>query len=673
MACVSCIKDVPLRVQTGNAGKNDDFDSKDTLKAAKYAEALSKFIKHADTPVTIGIQGGWGSGKTSLFSIIQSYLAKDKADAPLCVSVNAWEHSLFQEKQGKSVVVLSILTSIIDAIQETVKDSPDLDKAKKSYIEEVVAPKIKQTFHALGKCMPSLISTAIGVMTGTTPTAQERKEDEGVQAIPRLADQIRSLRQDLVSLAAHIVRGEKLVKTVIFIDDLDRVQPSTAVEILDVIKNIFDIENCVFVLAIDYEVVVKGLESKFGVRGKDNEREFRQYFDKIIQVPFSMPVGSYSREMAALLEQAFKSLEIYRGATPDKKVLEKLASVSKLATGGNPRSIKRLLNTLSLLQYMADEAEVNLSDEQKALYLQIRFIIIALHLNFPEISRRLMENNKFTSWKLKELDTPWDLNLKDREADLEALKNSPELQVYFDEDWEKTVFCLCAQTEWLKRKAWNVSRMMNMLRVTLNRLDNKEREDELKAEPLNDIAMEALSRILDSIAVVSIDSGADNSREKLKYDAISRNMKALHKALWEGPLAEDLKKPTEEEYAAQDELDESRRVYQMEGARGDIPRLALSQSTEDGKTELALNLVCANHGFSKSVAQPELRKKQDELEKDDIFLEWLLPDHPDDEFFTLRFSLYADQDSLAKTGELAGKIAAWYKMAPDLISLIRKA
>ncbi|MDE5833826.1 MAG: KAP family NTPase [Desulfovibrio sp.] len=250
-------------------------------------------------------------------------------------------------------------------------------------------------------------------------------------------------------------------------------------EILDVIKNIFDIENRVFVLAIDYEVVVKGLESKYGAREKGNEREFRQYLDKIIQAPFSMPAGSYSREMGRLLKEAFKTLEIYADNAPDDKVLLKLANISKLATGGNPRSIKRLLNTLSLLQYIADVTESDLTSEQTALYLQIRFIIIALHLNFPEISRRLMENNKFTSWKLKELDTPWELKLKDRKADLEALENSSELRIYFDEDWEKTVFCLCAQTEWLKRKAWNVSRMTNMSRVTLNRLDGKDREDEL--------------------------------------------------------------------------------------------------------------------------------------------------------------------------------------------------
>ena len=69
-----------------------------------------------------------------------------------------------------------------------------------------------------------------------------------------------------------------------------------SVEVLEALKNIFDIPKCVFILAIDYDVVVKGLESKFGPKTEENEREFRSFFDKIIQVPFSMPTGTYDIE-----------------------------------------------------------------------------------------------------------------------------------------------------------------------------------------------------------------------------------------------------------------------------------------------------------------------------------------------------------------------------------------
>ena len=77
---------------------------------------------------------------------------------------------------------------------------------------------------------------------------------------------------------------------------MDRINPKDAVEVLESLKNIFDIHSCIFIIAIDYEVVVKGLEDKFGKKTNENEREFRSFFDKIIQVPFSMPTGAYNIE-----------------------------------------------------------------------------------------------------------------------------------------------------------------------------------------------------------------------------------------------------------------------------------------------------------------------------------------------------------------------------------------
>ena len=73
---------------------------------------------------------------------------------------------------------------------------------------------------------------------------------------------------------------------IVFVDDLDRLNPPVAVEILELLKNIFCINDCIFVLAIDYEVVVKGLEPKFGKLTDKNEREFRSFFDKIYKCRF---------------------------------------------------------------------------------------------------------------------------------------------------------------------------------------------------------------------------------------------------------------------------------------------------------------------------------------------------------------------------------------------------
>ena len=92
-------------------------------------------------------------------------------------------------------------------------------------------------------------------------TFEDKREEQPEQK--PIAQPVHELRESLREQVARITQGGTPGKIVFLIDDLDRVPPATAVEILDITKNIFDIPNCVFILAIDYEVVVKGLEGKF--------------------------------------------------------------------------------------------------------------------------------------------------------------------------------------------------------------------------------------------------------------------------------------------------------------------------------------------------------------------------------------------------------------------------
>ena len=130
----SCLPDQPL-----------DKLENDKLEAADYAHALCNFIHNAETPVTIGIQGGWGSGKTSLITIMQEKLSEkptreNNMTPTICVNVNAWEHSLFQGKDNKAEVALSLLNGLILGVKQQASDTEWLeDKIKKEISEASTA------------------------------------------------------------------------------------------------------------------------------------------------------------------------------------------------------------------------------------------------------------------------------------------------------------------------------------------------------------------------------------------------------------------------------------------------------------------------------------------------------------------------------------------------------
>ena len=77
------------------------------------------------------------------------------------------------------------------------------------------------------------------------------------------ADEVVELKNDFSNLINQVTEGTNR-RFVIFIDDLDRLQPVHAVELLEVLKIFVDCENCVFVLAIDTSVVFQGIREKYG-------------------------------------------------------------------------------------------------------------------------------------------------------------------------------------------------------------------------------------------------------------------------------------------------------------------------------------------------------------------------------------------------------------------------
>ena len=153
--------------------------------------------------------------------------------------------------------------------------------------------KIDQTSINLAHAKQTILSMAKGAASvGALVTGGSAEAiTQGLTRSPN----IKTLRLQLDRAIKQLREGGKS-KIVIFIDDLDRLDPPTAVKTLELLSNLFAIEHCVFVIAIDYQVVVKGLVEKYGKPKAENEHEFRSFFDKLIQLPFMMPTQTFEVE-----------------------------------------------------------------------------------------------------------------------------------------------------------------------------------------------------------------------------------------------------------------------------------------------------------------------------------------------------------------------------------------
>ena len=277
---------------------------------------------------------------------------------------------------------------------------------------------------------------------------------------------IKQLRIQLSELV-HAIRksdGQRVDKIVIFVDDLDRVDPPEAVKILELLKNIFNIPGCIFVLAIDYDVVIKGLKDKFGERTPENEYEFRAFFDKIIQLPFLMPVQNY--DIGNYVNDLLRKIGFQDENVIDVDFVNKVVDNT---IGGNPRTIKRLINSLALIKIINDEGEDEddsedeiASDEALLIERKLLFALVCLQIASSDIYALLNKESDFKKWNEN---TAFSITQKKEEEDKKFSQNFESLikEELFNDKWEQALYRVCYANPKERANAIKLSRFLNYL------------------------------------------------------------------------------------------------------------------------------------------------------------------------------------------------------------------
>lgn len=468
----------------------------DDLGIEKYIKGLVKFLERTATPITIALQGEWGSGKTSLMYSLQDSLCETK-DGYLGIWINSWEFALLREP---SEMLAGVLNSIISQIlSKTGADS-----------------STKQKILGLGKKFAKVaIKTTAGVFTSDSSAVEDLFDGEKDSTLSQLRAQL----IDLIN--SYCAKHSDCRGFMFFIDDLDRINPSAAVELLELMKNIFTIEHCVFILAIDYEVVVKGLQPKFGERTDENEREFRSFFDKIIQVPFSMPVDRYTT--GNFIKRALVDLN-YMDQSEVEQHSESIIAFTERTVGNNPRSIKRLLNTLSLINCISGEdSTLRNSDKNKLL----NYAFTALMVVYPKFYTLLSQYPEFTAWSRQTIHNASlrKLSSEDKEA-LKALYDDKA-----DEQWERTIMLICETEVFLKRNFFNISSVFNLILKQVEQEGSQEDNRLIDTERIREVL--ALSATASIEPTISLDP--DQQRKEVidsLYQAINLRLKSVPYINW---------------------------------------------------------------------------------------------------------------------------------------------
>ena len=423
--------------------------SKDNLDLSIHANSLIKYIEETDTPITIGIQGEWGSGKTSLINSINHVLNQNPRYKQIWI--NSWEYSLLSTPEES---LMKIVSKIIKELLECDKTIGAADKVG----------------NAAKKVFEGALRITAGVVAGSSgqKVAEELFDDTDKS--------ISDLRQELGKLVTGVKESstQPFEKIIVYVDDLDRIEPKNAVSILELLKNIFNVPNCVFILAIDYQVVVKGLEHKFGKQTAENEWEFRAFFDKIIQLPFMMPMGQYN--IGKYVNKLLIDIGFVEGDGLDTAAIREIIVRT---VGGNPRAIKRLVNSVSLIQIFSetkaeaesdepekDDVDIEVTEEQKKFLL---FSLLCLQIAYPHIYTLLTEKPNFTQWdeSFANSETMKKEQNKDEYPQFEEEFNNAKETDDFNEVWEYALYRICYVRPRLRARVIDISRFFSYIKDEL--------------------------------------------------------------------------------------------------------------------------------------------------------------------------------------------------------------
>lgn len=525
-----------------------DAKQDDLLNSKGVTDGIIDYIKHADTPLSISLNGEWGSGKTSIMNTIKSHLCDDDAKF-YSIWVNTWQFSLLDSSSAPQAVV-RILQSIVNQIMVL---KPDYKR--KEHISQLIgtlatiSSGLKSISDVAGDPLFGVGKTTLGLAAKLSNLLKNffgnkfnNSQIDNAALVQQLSDEIQKLVDEVITtprsqdghyepdnpcliskipnfpgakfmyfayfclynfavmlifimyyfgimcfnvifgfiggiilsiansssilkalfdFCCYVVRvgdavccneeclnkEDKRKSFIFFIDDLDRIEPSLALEIIEMLASVFSFKKCIFIFAVDKMSLMEVVKLKLIDRGVNNiifgsdeniDNQCKQYLDRFIHV--SIPVFKEVYDIQPLLRESLIKISFFTPEELDDDLLRLLDNVISFSVGKNPRSIKQLINSLSLLLSFERHTWKYDDDEEpwqvNGLTKEMLFIMQCIKINYSKAFNALSVRPYFKTWNI-------DFAVKCFNI------NNPQLSIILarqcnaSKDWEYALFHIC--------------------------------------------------------------------------------------------------------------------------------------------------------------------------------------------------------------------------------------
>lgn len=465
---------------------SDKETTDDLLGYTVHASLLKNVVTNKkNLPITVGLYGDWGSGKSSILRILEKQLKED--DDTVVVYFDGWSFESFDDAK------MALIQGIVDALEKDKRFFAKVgDKASETH------KALKEAFGKLKKSINWMRVLKISAKT-IIPIATASSTGGASLIIPLLIDAFNKNKDNLTDLLTgedaeqflndainaegeekkyeavrefrmdfeDLIKKSKQGRIVVLIDDLDRCLPRHIIENLEAIKLFLNVPKTAFVIAADSYIVTNAIKSEYSViieaASEERPQLGNSYMEKFIQLPYKIPalspkeVETYVTLLfcQSILDEAhFKKVrddfaiftkenkfDCY-GWPNIQKLLEKDIPTGLGETIGfvtrfsaiignslkwNPRLIKRFLNAYEMRSCLLEQSGIT---DMKSKFALLKLMLIE--------QKHEEQFKQLNSWVMSNLNTPSELLVIEAYAEGKS-KDIGEFQDWNNPDLMKLV------------------------------------------------------------------------------------------------------------------------------------------------------------------------------------------------------------------------------------------
>lgn len=352
-------------------GNDDDplrDPREDLLNRAELCKNIfDNYIKEGDSNTRIGICGDWGSGKTTCLNFISHYAKA--ADFPVA-DFKAWKFNDPEEA----------LQGFIAAIDN---GTGDISFGQFKRYKKIINNVFPFIHYLTGQ---TLLGSIIYDLISAKSHATFNETKQYVSSV---------LKDEL---------GEK--KLLILVDDLDRSSDDIVCQFLMIMREVMDINGCIFVCGFDENHIIEIIK-------KQNISDEQRYLDKIVQNKIYLPdpTDYYNNKILT------KILDKYMPDDDYKKIIRSFDYLLPK----NPRNLKKYIRSI----YIKHKVHL-VRFGQDDLSWDIIYLFELIHNDFPTIFYQIKKDQQFRDVIYKSIENPVD----------SSIRNSDEWKEYLDKVYQ---------------------------------------------------------------------------------------------------------------------------------------------------------------------------------------------------------------------------------------------